>query len=341
MPELLFIQNRTKPSELLNGLDPKSINTLCQANNTYPGAQLPSGSIFSLENDRLAMLISSQLNHLPAAQRQCVSNVAQTCGDETLALAAFLDRYFSDHNIDKLNTAIGAATTAATARLDNFEKAIVEYQKSLNNLRTLAASGRHGRGPAAAIQKAKLQVKEAYQALARQYGIELRRFSAEAYRGKNRGNAFTSSERGIVLATRKPDSPKADVRLNVESHLQASQLARMGKLLNGLGNITIAADASMRVIKVMNIEEAGGDWMREGAKQITGFGAGTASGALLGRAVFSGGVILAAQAGLSLAGPVGWAILGGIFTVSLVAGYFAGTAVDEFAQGKSDQLMGY
>ena len=337
--ELLFVQKPTNTAELLGGLDTNAINAICHTNQTAPGTQLPSGSVFSLESDRLATIIQAQLNYLPAAQKQCIHKVVQTCGDESLALAAFLDRYFSDHNIDKLNTAIGASATAATARLDNFEKAVVEYQKSLNNLRALAASGRHGRGPAAALQKAKFRVKEAYQTLARQYGNELRRFAAEAHRGKNRGNAFNSSERGIVLATRKPNSPKADVRLNVESHLQASQLARMGKLLNGLGNVTIAADASMRVIKVMNIEDAGGDWMREGAKQITGFGLGGAFG--IGATQFSIqlGSLAAAQAGLTLAGPVGWATLGLIFIVSLSVGYIVGTKIDNAAQSGSELIM--
>lgn len=161
--ELLFVQKPTNTAELLGGLDTNAINAICRTNQTATGTQLPSGSVFSLESDRLATIIQAQLNHLPAAQKQCLHKVVQTCGDESLALAAFLDRYFSDHNIDKLNTAIGASATAATARLDNFEKAVVEYQKSLNNLRALAASGRHGRGPAAALQKAKFRVKEAYQ----------------------------------------------------------------------------------------------------------------------------------------------------------------------------------
>jgi len=337
--ELLFVQKPTNTAKLLGGLDTNAINAICHTNQIAPGTQLPSGSVFSLESDRLATIIQAQLNHLPAAQKQCIHKVVQICGDESLALAAFLDRYFSDHNIDKLNSAIGASATAATARLDNFEKAVVEYQKSLNNLRAVAASGRHGRGPAATQQKAKLQVKEAYQALARQYGTELRRFAAEAHRGKNRGNAFNSSERGIVLATRKPNSPKADVRLNVESHLQASQLARMGKLLNGLGNVTIAADASMRVIKVMNIEDTGGDWMREGAKQITGFGLGGAFGTGTGRAVFAGGVWAATQAGLTLAGPVGWFILSGIFLMSIASGYFVGSYMDTKGKELSDLTM--
>ena len=339
MPEMLFVQNTTTPSILLAGLDDRATDQLCRINNTATGAYLPQGSIFSLEDDSLATNIRAYLNYLPAPQRQCIGNLAQACGNETLALAAFFDRYFSDENTQKLNSIIGAASTAAVARLDNFEKAIVNYQKSLNGLRTLIASNNHGRGQAAAIQQAKVRVREAYAELKARYGIELQKFSPEAVRAKNRGTAFSNAERGITLATRNPNSPKVDVRLNIEGQLQASQLARMGKLVNGLGNTAIVVDAGLRVVKVMDIEAEGGDWMREGAKQMTGFGAGAAGGMVAGRAVFAGGTWLAVQAGLTLAGPVGWIVLGGIFSASLIGGYLVGSYVDSKAQEKSERLM--
>lgn len=216
---------------------------------------------------------------------------------------------------------------------------MVEYQKSLNNLRALAQSGRRGRGPAASMLKAKRRVREAYQALEKQYGIELQNFSSQVHRGKNRGNAFNGPDRGIVLATRKPGSPKADVRLNVESQLQASQLARMGKLLNGLGNAAVAADASIRAIKVMAIEDAGGDWMREAAKQVTGFGLGGAAGIGAGQVVFTGGSAIAASAGLTISGPVGWVIMGALFLGSVATGYFAGVIGDAIGQEAARLIM--
>lgn len=238
-----------------------------------------------------------------------------------------------------MNSVIGAATTAATTRLNSFEKAVVEYQKSLNNLRALAKSGRRGRGPAASLQKAKQRVWVAYQNLEKLYATELRLFAAESHRGKNRGSAFNSSERGIVLATRKPGSPKADVRLNVESQFQTSQLARMGKLVNGLGTIAVGADASIRAIKVMAIEDAGGDWMREAAKQVTGFGFGGAAGIGAGQGVFTGGSAIAASAGLTISGPVGWAVMGALFLGSVATGYFAGVIGDAIGKEAARLIM--
>ena len=111
MPEMLFVQNTTTPSILLAGLDDRATDQLCRINNTATGAYLPQGSIFSLEDDSLATNIRAYLNYLPAPQRQCIGNLAQACGNETLALAAFFDRYFSDENTQKLNSIIGAAST--------------------------------------------------------------------------------------------------------------------------------------------------------------------------------------------------------------------------------------
>ena len=339
MPEMLFVQNTTTPSILLAGLDDRSADQLCRVNNTATGAYLQQGSIFSLEDDSLSTNIRAYLNYLPAPQRQCIGNLAQACGNETLALAAFFDRYFSDENTQKLNSIIGAASTAAVARLDNFEKAIVNYQKSLNGLRTLIASNNHGRGQSAAVQQAKVRVREAYAELKARYGIELQKFSPEAVRAKNRGTAFSNAERGITLATRNANSPKVDVRLNVEGQLQASQLARMGKLVNRLGNTAIVVDAGLRVVKVMDIEAEGGDWMREGAKQMTGFGFGAAAGMFFGKITFAGGTAIALQAGLTLAGPVGWLVLGAIFATSFTVGYVVGSKADDLGQIASDRLL--
>ena len=333
MSEMLFIQNTTTPSLILAGLDEHTTAQLCRTNNTSLGSYLQEGSIFSLDDDIVATNIRAYLNYLPAPQRQCIGNLAKTCGDETLVLAAFMDHYFNEANLLKLNSAIGAASTAAVARLDNFEKAVVNYQKALNNLRQLSASGHYGRGHAATIQQAKVRIGETYAELKVRYGLELQKFAPEALHGKNRGTAFSNAERGATLAARNANSPKTDVRLNVEGQLQASQLARMGKMINGLGNAAIAVDAGMRIVKVIGIEAEGGDWMREGAKQISGFGAGVAAGLIVGNGVYIGL--------LAVAGPVGWATLGAIFAASLAAGYLAsgmGSTIGETASERAWEL---
>ncbi|MEK9714016.1 MAG: hypothetical protein VW258_15750 [Thalassolituus sp.] len=339
MPELLFLKQPTTASALFEGVDTKQTDKMCLANQVLPGTALPKGSVFSLESDSLSVSVRNQLNRLPPAERQCIASVAEACGDETAVLAAFFDRHFSEESIRNINAAVNAGSTAAGARLDPFQKAVVEYQKSLNRLRGLVESGKHGRGHSASVIDAKQAIRKAYANLAQAYAIELQSFSPAAHRAKNRGTAFSNAERGITLATRKPKATKPDVRLNVEGQLQASQIARMGKLINGLGNLTIGLDAASRTMEVIGIAEDGGDWMRAGAREVTGFGAGTAAGLIVGKATFAGGTLLAVQAGLTLAGPVGWVLLGGIFAVSLTAGYFAGSAVDASGQYISEILM--
>jgi len=328
MPELLFLKYPSKASELLEGLAADHVDNMCMANQVLPGTSLPKGSVFSLESDSLSVSVRNQLNRLPPAERQCIAGVAEACGDETAVLAAFLDRYFGDENMAKLNAAIGAGATGAFERLNNFEKAVVTYQKSLNNLRSLVESGKYGRGHGQQVIEAKRSVRVAYAELAQRYAIELQSFSPAAHRAKNRGTAFSNAERGITLAKRKPRATKPDIRLNVEGQLQASQIAKMGKLINGLGTATIVIDGVFRTTEVMGIAEDGGDWMRAAAREVTGFGAGTAAGLFAGKAAYFGLI--------SIAGPVGWGVLGAIFMVSLGVGYLASKVGSDFGEAVSD-----
>ena len=328
VPELLFLKEPAKASDVLHGLSADDTQQLCTANQVMPGTSLPRSTVFSLESDSLSVSVRNQLNRLAPAERQCIAGVAEACGDETAVLAAFLDRYFGDENMAKLNAAIGAGATGAFERLNNFEKAVVTYQKSLNNLRSLVESGKYGRGHGQQVIEAKRSVRIAYAELAQRYAIELQSFSPAAHRAKNRGTAFSNAERGITLAKRKPRAPKPDIRLNVEGQLQASQIAKMGKLINGLGTATIVADGVFRTTEVMGIAEDGGDWMRAGAREVTGFGAGTAAGLFAGKAAYFGLI--------SIAGPVGWGVLGAIFMVSLGVGYLASKVGSDFGEAVSD-----
>lgn len=95
-----------------------------------------------------------------------------------------------------------------------------------------------------------------------------------------------------------------------------------------LGSATIVADGVFRTTEVMGIAEDGGDWMRVGARAVTGFGAGTAAGLLAGKAAYFGLI--------SIAGPVGWGVLGAIFMVSLGVGYLASKVGSDFGEAVSN-----
>ena len=128
VPELLFLKEPVKASDVLLGLSSDDTQQLCTANQVMPGTSLPRSTVFSLESDSLSVSVRNQLNRVAPAERQCIAGVAEACGDETAVLAAFLDRYFGDENMAKLNAAIGAGATGAFERLNNFEKAVVTYQ---------------------------------------------------------------------------------------------------------------------------------------------------------------------------------------------------------------------
>lgn len=70
--------------------------------------------------------------------------------------------------------------------------------------------------------------------------------------------------------------------------------------------------------------------MRAAAREVTGFGAGTAAGLYVGGIAYTGLI--------ALAGPVGWGVLGAIFAVSLAAGYLASTVGGAAGEKLSDRL---
>lgn len=277
---------------------------------------------------------------MPREERDALNKAVSVMDDETIALAGFAHRYFSEENLAKINTAVGAGATAATTRLDNFERALVNYQRELTNLWQLSRNNRHGRGPAAARTSARVKVRKAYAVLQNSFTQELNRYAPAYLRAKNRGDALSNAERGITLATRKPNSPKMDPRIQVANRYEAGQLAHLGKLLKVLGNAAVLADAGFRIKEVVDTREEGGDWLRESTRQMSGFGTGGAAGIAIGTAVVKVGTTLASSAGaagLVAAGPVGWAILGAIIVVGLGAGLAAGYYGDIVGKRAADK----
>lgn len=63
---------------------------------------------------------------------------------------------------------------------------------------------------------------------------------------------------------------------------------------------------------------------------MTGFG--VAAGGLSGKYTILGGTALAAKAGLLVAGPVGWVVLGVVVAVGVLAGVGAGSIADKRGQ---------
>ena len=337
MTDIAFNQRPRSIGDL--GLDPEALQQFCQANSLVPQASLGMCRAYTLSSPSAAdSTITNYLNSLPTWQRYSIVDITNLAQDESIALAKFTHRYFTEENMNKINSFVGAAATAAGARLNGFETKIVEYQQSLKDLWQLTRNHRSGRGNAAAKQKARAKVRQAYTALEKAYALELKKFAPLAWRRKNRGDALNNAERGITLASRRPNSMKMDNRIKVANRVEASWLGHCSKVLKYAGNAALVVDAGLRAKEVSDIHDAGGDWMRESARQLAGFGLGGAAGIMAGTYTISMGTYIAAYSGLALAGPLGWSILGVIVATGLVAGFGAGVAGDKFGKAAADRV---
>lgn len=336
MSQVCFSCQPHSPSQLLNN-DAEQIDLFCAANQMRPDDILVRGRAYALTSGVDLADILNVLNHQSASERHATIQVVNSLGEEAHVLAAFADKHLSREKLSIYNNLVGAGITAATTRLDGFGKSLVVYQNALLDLRSLQQStgGRPAHARKLAAQRA---VKNAYQLLQEQYLTELRRFAPEYYRAKNVGSALNNADRGITLAERRPRSPKTDPRLLVADKVQASRLAMLGRLLNKAGHGAIGLDAALRVQEINAVHREGGDWMRESSRQMTGFGLGGALGFSAGRAAMTGGAYFAAKAGLLVAGPLGWAVLGVVVLGSLGAGYMVGKYADQTGKWVADSI---
>ncbi|WP_221794016.1 hypothetical protein [Oceanobacter mangrovi] len=369
MADILVSRRAGRAQDILGFLPESDLNQVCTANALSRNSWVLPGTPVSLSADGYSTEVAASFNTLTPAEKSTLQQLVAYTDSESIALAAFINRYFSDKNLQRLdrvikqfsslgsssssqsqsnadsyasmNSMIGAAATAAGERLSQFEQVVLTYQVALNRVTKLSGSG-YGRGHAEQLTKAKRLARLAYEKLQTAYPKELARYAPLAIQGKNRGDALAGYQRGITLAERAATSSKGSHRLNIVSKVQASELGKASKTINHLGTVALAVDAGLRVNKVHDVAESGGDWMRESAKQVTGFGTGAAVGTATGRVTFAAGMAgagwVAAQAGLTLAGPVGWAVMGVVFAGSLVAGYFAGQAADNFGQEKAASI---
>lgn len=173
MADIVFTQRPTSVTSL--GLNSEATRQFCRANHLLPSDTLGLCKAYrDAPSTKTDGSITNYLNSLPTWQRYCVVDMATVASHESIALAKFSNRYFSEENINRLNSFVGAAATAAGARLDTFERQIVAYQVSLKELWQLSRNHPTGRGTAAAKQKARRRVRQAYAALEQAYAIELK-----------------------------------------------------------------------------------------------------------------------------------------------------------------------
>lgn len=306
MPEIFFPSQTLSVYEIF-GKDHPALANLPR-NNSFSCDALTANMPYCLDAvmHPESKIITQTLGNLPEGSRNNLMCTIDTFGDFTTTLAAFYDEHLAFLNLSNSVTLAGAAATVGEKRLNGFQAALKNYQDAL------IALNKHkgvGRGPSA--NKAALQgrVRAAYSDLQLKYHAELNKLTDPRNRGKNRGNALSSVDRGITLAQGRGRG------INVASNTQALQLANLSKGVSYAGKGIVALDAGIRIKGVRDTYKKGGDWQREAAIQATGFGLGGAVGTIAG----SGAIAGLTAIGLGLT-PVGWVVLIGLGIAAGVAG---------------------
>jgi hypothetical protein len=335
MPEILFARKPTFAADLV-GDNAASLENFLRTNGLNEREMIQPGRAYSLASEDVFTLATlRRLNSLPVPERVCLARSAEAMGDDARILRIFFETHLSPDKLNEINSLVGAGATAAFTRLNKFQQALITYQEAILNVARLNKAG--GPGIGARRVQAKTRLRSAYKALQEQYRIELNRISPEAYRHKNRGNALSNPDRAITLASRSTMG-KPDPRLFVADASDAGRMGSFSRLLNNTGRLAVVVDAGFRANKIYTTHEGGGDWMRESAIQMTGFGAGGLAGGLTGKAVVGSGAFLAAKAGLLVAGPVGWAVLGVVVGAGILAGLSVGSLADERARFETARI---
>jgi len=337
MPEVRFARSTRRPSDIV-GDDPETIDQFCTANGLGRNAFLAEGRAYSLDiGDPATRTIVRRINTLTPEERRSAANSAASMGDGVHEIAAFVEANLSPDGIHAINSVVGVASGAGEARLNGFQKAVANYQKRLMELQdTYRRYSGPGRG--AYLAKIRQQVRVAYQDLQTQYRVELERFAPETIRARNKGNALSNADRGILLAERSANPANADPRLNVADTVQADRMGKLSRGLNYMGKAAGALDGALRIGKVKATYDEGGDWLKEGSRQMVGFGfAGVATG-LTTKGIITGGTAAAASLGLISAGPIGWAVLGVTIGTGVLVGLGAGYFADYFGKEIADMI---
>lgn len=357
MPEICFSSHLCEVSDIV-GDDANLVNAFRRSNGLQENDRLTPCRAYTLNfDDPLAQALVQQFNSMPLKDREAVSWCAATFGDDTNGIAAFCETNLKKERLQETGGLVGAASAAAKARLNGFQSALLEYQEAL-----LALQERKQitvKGVPITSFGAEKRVREAYQALEGKFEAELSLYVNRPDRAKNKSNALTNADRGLLLANRSAGG-KADHRLFVADTVQAGKIRWFGGFLRGVGQGAMLLDAFLRYSDVKTAHSNGRDWVRESVKQTAGFsfaavfgGAagnfvikqGTATGGYLltrvgsrvgGQLAIRAGMIGAT--GLIGAGPVGWAILGVVVCAGLYAGLTIGERADKIGQKSAGMI---
>jgi len=287
-------------------------------------------------NDSGALHFLEMLKQMPATDRRNIARLNQDFGTEVVdALAEFyqfqLKPALQSVNSFTQNTAIpyvkkeipgfaGAAATALDSRLKNFASYIKDYQQALEQYRAAyinKVKAAEKRALAKKVAAAQAEVNRHFQG-------EIKRIMAtnDAKTG-NRGTVWSNPQRAMGLAR----GSKTDAAIKLQSYHNVKRVQQFQRVANIAGKGLIAFDAGLRVNKVQNTYNQGGDWQKELAREMTGF--------VLGVAMVSavGGYVTTTLTLILIATPFGWVVAIG---AGLLFGLISGKMFDSIGKEASD-----
>ena len=305
-------------------------------------SMLPAGTPYitksdkAFGNDAEALRLFEILKQLPPAERRQIARLNKDFGVEVVdALAEFyqlqllpavqsVNRFTQSTAIPFLKKEIpgfaGAAATALESRLKGFSGYVAKYQLALEQYRAAYQS----KASAAERRALAKQVAKAQAAVNQRFHGEIQRIMAtNAAKTGKRGTVWTSPERAMGLAR----GSKTDAAIQLQNSHNFKRVQQFQRGANVLGKGVIALDAGLRISKVHDTYQTGGDWQRELSREMTGLSLGVLAGSAVG------GYLTSSLTLMLIATPFGWAIAIG---VGLVSGLVAGKIFDELGKRSND-----
>ncbi|PAU80715.1 hypothetical protein CK501_09905 [Halovibrio salipaludis] len=332
MPEFYFPSKPENATQLC-GSDPGLRQLFGDCNGLHGNDTLKPGFAYdlSLDGRHSSRAVSRILNRPSPQQRANLAECTAQFGQDTVALARFHEKFLDGVDLWELgkeaNSLLGSSAAVAVGRAESFKGALRDYQKALIALNKFTRSGVKD-----TARKAKLRnnLNKAYEQLNTKFRQELNTLIPESHRGKNKGSALTSAERGETLAER----PRGR-RIHIFDMDQGKAVSKLSGAMNYAGRGVAVVDGGLRINEVRQKYQDGEDWQREIAVQ---------SGGMLGTGV-TGTATTRLVMGMSrvvmIGSPWGWAFLiGSSIVTSAILSNQMDKGIQRFIGRQWDALFG-
>lgn len=306
-------------------------------------AIIPAGTPYitktdqTVGNDNDALRLFEMLKQVPPSERRNIARLNKDFGTGVVdALAEFYQLQLKPALLTAnsfLNTpsgkllrketpgAVGAMATVLEKRLQGFSAKIASYQLALEQYRAAYLT----KAPAVQRKALAKQVGKAQANVNRYFQGEIKRILAtNTAKSRGRGTVWSNPERAMGLARGR----KTDAAIKLQSSHNFKRVQQFHRVANVVGKNLIALDAGTRILHVYGVKQNEGDWQKELAREMAGFGMGVAAGSIIG------GEIAAALTIALIATPYGWAI-------AIIGGVIAGIAAAKLFDAGGKQLADY